>query len=434
MKPGGPFKTPPARRLPAHEPVTPLAPRDEAGIAGHDASIPGAGTGPTARASARSRIPAFEVMRITDEIAKRRAAGRDVVSLCAGEPSARPVPGTITPAGYTGPLGTTPLREAISGHYRGWYGVEVDPATIAITTGSSGAFQLVFLAAFDPGDRVALASPGYPAYRNILAALGVDVVEIPTGPETRYQPTPELLDAAVAAGGPLAGLIVASPANPTGTMLGRAELGALAAWCARYGARLISDEIYHGITFPEPGEADPRGVTARELLPDAIVINSFSKYWGMTGWRLGWAILPEDLVAPFEALASNFALSPPAPAQELALTAFTDESYAERDAIVSGFARARALILDAESQLGWGVAAPSDGAFYYYSELGAPVLERFGDSVSYARALLEAADVALVPGVDFDPVAGHRAVRLSYAAGEPAVAEALDRIIRFQAG
>ncbi|CAG7612335.1 Aspartate/prephenate aminotransferase [Leucobacter soli] len=383
--------------------------------------------------SKRSHVPAFQVMSITDEIARRRLAGHDVVSLCAGEPSARPVPGTLKPAGYTGPLGTTPLREAIAGHYRAWYGVDVDPGTVAVTTGSSGAFQLVFLAAFDPGDRVALASPGYPAYRNILAALGVQVVEIPTGVETRYQPTPALLDAAVAEHGELAGLIIASPANPTGTMLGRAELAALADWCRARGTRLISDEIYHGITFPQPGDPDPRGVSAVELDPEAIVINSFSKYWGMTGWRLGWAILPPALVAPFEALASNFALSPPAPAQELAMNAFTPETYAERDAVVEGFARARALILDAAPALDWGTAAPSDGAFYYYSELG-PQLERHGGATQYARALLEQADVAVVPGVDFDPVAGDRAIRLSYAAGEAAVAEALERILRFQAG
>ncbi|MBL3700959.1 pyridoxal phosphate-dependent aminotransferase [Leucobacter luti] len=406
---GGPFKTPPSRRLGEAPSIAPLA------------------------ASARSHIPAFEVMRITDEIARRRADGHDVVSLCAGEPSARPAPGTLQPAGYTGPLGTTPLREAIAGHYRAWYNIEVDPASVAVTTGSSGAFQLVFLAAFDPGDRVALASPGYPAYRNILTALGVHVIEIPTGPETRYQPTPELLAAAVAEHGPLAGLILASPANPTGTMLDRPAIAALVDWCVANTVRIISDEIYHGITFPEPGAADPRGVTLRELDPESVVINSFSKYWGMTGWRLGWAILPPALVGPVEALASNFALSPPAPAQELAMRAFTPESYAERDEIVGGFARARALILDAEPELGWGVAAPSDGAFYYYSELG-PQLERFSDSSAYARALLEGADVAVVPGTDFDPAAGHRAVRLSYAAGEPAVAEALERILRFQRG
>ena len=384
------------------------------------------------QASKRSAVPAFEVMRITDQIATRRAAGHDVVSLCAGEPSARPAPGSLKPAGYTGPLGTMPLREGIAGHYRNWYDVAVDPHSVAVTTGSSGAFQLVFLAAFDPGDRVALASPGYPAYRNILTALGVQVVEIPTSIETRYQPTPALLDAAEAAHGHLAGLVVASPANPTGTMLSRADLTALVDWCRARGTRLISDEIYHGITFPAAADPDPRGVTAVELDPNAIVINSFSKYWGMTGWRLGWALLPEDLVGPLEALASNFALSPPAPAQELAMTAFTAETYAERDLVVQGFARARQLILDAAPALNWGVAAPSDGAFYYYSELG-PQLERFGSATAYAQALLEQADVALVPGVDFDPIAGDRAVRISYAAGEAAVREALARILAFQA-
>lgn len=417
MKPIGPFKTPPSIKL---DPPT----VNDVARERRDA--------PSPRASNRSEIPVFEVMQITEEVAKRRAAGHNVVSLCAGEPSAMPKPGALKAAGYTGPLGTTELREAIAGHYRAWYGVEIDPGTVAVTTGSSGAFQLAFLAAFDPGDRVALVSPGYPAYKNILAALGIQVIEIATGPETRYQPTPELLDEAVSEFGDLAGLIVASPANPTGTMLRREELTALVAWCRAHGTRFISDEIYHGITFPEPGAPDPRGVSVAELDPNAIIINSFSKYWGMTGWRLGWAILPKDLVAAFEALASNFALSPPAPAQELAMRGFSAESYAERDAEVQRFAGARALILDAAPQLGWGEAAPSDGAFYYYSDLG-PQLERFGTSSAYARALLETADVALVPGGDFDSVAGHRAVRLSYAAGEAAVAEALDRIIRFQA-
>lgn len=436
MKPGGPFLTPPTGKLP-----------DLSEYSAQERQSRASGLG----VSKRSAIPAFEVMRITDEVARRRAEGRDIVSLCAGEPSARPAPGTLKPAGYTGPLGTTPLREAIAGHYQEWYGVDIDPARIAVTTGSSGAFQLVFLAAFDPGDRVALASPGYPAYRNILAALGVQVIEIPTGIETRYQPTPELLNAAMAEHGELAGLIVASPANPTGTMLGRSELEALARWCSAHGTRFISDEIYHGITFTDSGEdgrdgratggrdeAGPgsaatrvRGVSLAELDPEAIVINSFSKYWGMTGWRLGWAVLPENLIAPLEALASNFALSPPAPAQELALSAFTPESYAERDRIVDGFAKARQLILDAAPSLGWGEAAPADGAFYYYSELG-PQLERYQTSVEYARALLEQADVAIVPGVDFDPISGNRAVRLSYAAGESAVAEAIERILRFQ--
>lgn len=418
----GPFKTPPPS-LPPH----PARAQGEAAEPPSSAADAPNGLG----ASRRSVIPAFEVMQITGEVERRRAEGRDIVSLCAGEPSARPAPGMLKPAGYTSPLGTAPLRAAIAGHYANWYGVSIDPARVAVTTGSSGAFQLVFLAAFDPGDRVALASPGYPAYRNILRSLGVDVIEIPTGPETRYQPTPALLDAAVAAHGPLAGLIVASPANPTGSMLSRAELSALVEWCAEQRVRLISDEIYHGITYAEPGSPDARGVSAVELDPEAIAINSFSKYWGMTGWRLGWAVLPESLIAPMEALASNFALSPPAPAQELALGAFSEERYAERDAVVAGFARARALILDAEPALRWGESAPSDGAFYFYADLG-PQLERFGDSLGYARALLDGADVAVVPGVDFDPVHGARTVRLSFAAGEAAVEEALSRILRFQ--
>lgn len=418
----GPFKTPPPS-LPPH----PAGAQGEAAEPPSSAADAPHGLG----ASRRSVIPAFEVMQITGEVERRRAEGRDIVSLCAGEPSARPAPGMLKPAGYTSPLGTAPLREAIAEHYANWYGVSIDPARVAVTTGSSGAFQLVFLAAFDPGDRVALASPGYPAYRNILRSLGVDVIEIPTGSETRYQPTPALLDAAVEAHGPLAGLIVASPANPTGSMLSRAELSALVEWCAEQRVRLISDEIYHGITYAEAGSPDARGVSAVELDPEAIAINSFSKYWGMTGWRLGWAVLPESLIAPMEALASNFALSPPAPAQELALGAFSEERYAERDAVVAGFARARALILDAEPALWWGESAPSDGAFYFYADLG-PQLERFGDSLGYARALLDGADVAVVPGVDFDPVHGRRTVRLSYAAGEAAVEEALSRILRFQ--
>ncbi|MBC9926491.1 MULTISPECIES: pyridoxal phosphate-dependent aminotransferase [unclassified Leucobacter] len=413
--PRGPMKTPPSLPLPKLENLGTSSPV-RTGARG---------------VSKRSNIPAFEVMRITGEVERRRAAGRDIVSLCAGEPSARAIPGVLRPAGYTSPLGTAPLREAIAGHYANWHGVDVDPGRVAVTTGSSGAFQLGFLAAFDPGDRVALAVPGYPAYRNILTALGVQVVDLVATHETRYQPTPALLDAAEAEHGPIAGLVLASPANPTGTMLDRSELAAIVAWCRGHGTRLVSDEIYHGITYPAPGAADPRGVSAWEFGDDSIVVNSFSKYWGMTGWRLGWALLPEELVAPFEALASNFALSPPAPAQQVALDAFSPETYADRDAVVAGFARARALILSAESELNWGPAAPSDGAFYYYSDLG-PQLERFADSSAYARAVLDGADVALVPGIDFDPVGGARTVRLSYAAGESAVAEALERILRFQ--
>ncbi|WP_407636745.1 aminotransferase class I/II-fold pyridoxal phosphate-dependent enzyme [Intrasporangium oryzae] len=380
-------------------------------------------------------------MDILDRVAVLRAEGRDVVSLCAGEPSGG-APSLVSQAAaalhasgraltYTSALGIRELRTEIAGHYRRWYGLDVDPARVAITTGSSGAFVLGFLAAFDAGDRVALARPGYPAYRNILRALGCEVVEIDCGPEVRFQPTPELLDAAQAAG-PLAGLIVASPANPTGTMVDRAELTAISQWCEAHSVRLVSDEIYHGVTYPEAGADDPRGVCAWEIDDRALVISSFSKYWGMTGWRLGWMLLPEDLARPVDALAGNVALCPPAPAQYAAVPAFAEESYLECDEAVAEFARTRKLLLDNEARLGWGTAAPADGAFYYWADLGTQ-LDRFGSSAAYAKALIEEAGVAITPGGDFDDRAGGRSVRLSFAAGSIAVGEAIERIAAFHA-
>lgn len=396
-------------------------------------------------ASSRSQVPPFAVMDILARVDALRSQGRDVVSLCAGEPSGGAPSAVSAKAAqihasgraltYTPALGTAELRAAIADHYRRWYGLAVDPGQVAVTTGSSGAFLLSFLAAFEAGDRVALARPGYPAYRNILAALGCEVVELDAGPDSRYQPTPAMLDAAASEHGPLAGLVLASPANPTGTMVDRAELTALTDWCAANGVRLVSDEIYHGITYPGTGTASdahsPRGVCAWELDREAIVISSFSKYWGMTGWRLGWMLVPEELVGAVDALAGNVALCPPAPSQLAAVEAFSLESYAEADAWVADYARTRQTLLDALPALGWGPAAPADGAFYLYAELG-DQLARFGDSREYARALLEAEGVALVPGTDFDAVHGTRAVRLSFAAGQAAVEAAIERILRFQ--
>lgn len=400
---------------------------------------------PRFAASSRSQVPPFAVMDILARVDALRSQGRDVVSLCAGEPSGGAPSAVSAKAAqihasgraltYTPALGTAELRAAIADHYRRWYGLAVDPAQVAVTTGSSGAFLLSFLAAFEAGDRVALARPGYPAYRNILAALGCEVVELDAGPDSRFQPTPEMLDAAASERGPLAGLVLASPANPTGTMVDRAELTALTDWCAENGVRLVSDEIYHGITYPGAGTASdahsPRGVCAWELDREAIVISSFSKYWGMTGWRLGWMLVPEELVGAVDALAGNVALCPPAPSQLAAVEAFSPESYSEADAWVAGYARTRQTLLDALPALGWGPAAPADGAFYLYAELG-DQLERFGDSREYARALLEAEAVALVPGTDFDAVHGSRAVRLSFAAGQASVETAIERILRFQ--
>lgn len=400
---------------------------------------------PRFAASSRSQVPPFAVMDILARVDALRAQGRDVVSLCAGEPSggapsavsarAAQIHASGRPLTYTPALGTAELRAAIADHYRRWYGLDVDPAQVAVTTGSSGAFMLSFLAAFEAGDRVALARPGYPAYRNILAALGCEVVELDAGPESRFQPTPAMLDAAASERGPLAGVVLASPANPTGTMVDRAELTALTDWCAANDVRLVSDEIYHGITYPDAAavsdDHSPRGVCAWELDPEAIVISSFSKYWGMTGWRLGWMLVPEELVAAVDALAGNVALCPPAPSQLAAVEAFSLASYAQADAWVADYARTRRTLLEALPALGWGPAAPADGAFYLYAELG-DQLARFGDSREYARALLEAEGVALVPGTDFDAVHGARAVRLSFAAGQAAVETAIDRILRFQ--
>lgn len=385
--------------------------------------------------SSRSQVDPFEVMTVLDRVARLRAEGRDVISLCAGEPAggaptavnreAARLHAAGTPFGYTPALGIAPLRGRLAEHYGRWYGIELDPARVAITTGSSGGFLLTFLAAFDAGDAVALARPGYPAYRNILNSLGCRVVELDCGPEVRFQPTVEQLAAAHAAQ-PLRGLILASPANPTGTMVTRAELADIVAWCEANDVLLVSDEIYHGVTYD-----GTRGTSALEFGDSAVVVSSFSKYWGMTGWRLGWLVLPPGLVDAVDALSGNLALCPPAPAQHAALEAFTPESYAECDAAIAGFAEARQLLLAAQPRLGWGVAAPADGAFYYFAHLGSQ-LERFGDSSRYAAELLEATGVAVTPGRDFDGVHGAETVRLSFAAGVTEVAEAIERIVAFQ--
>jgi aspartate/methionine/tyrosine aminotransferase len=385
--------------------------------------------------SARSAVPPFAVMTVLNRVAQLRATGREVISLCAGEPSqgapsdvrrraAELMSGRIR-LGYTETFGIRPLREAIAGHYRRWYGLEVDPAQIAATTGSSGAFLLAFVAAFNTGDRVAMTRPGYPAYRNSLASLGCEVVELDCGPEQRFQPSVAMLADAHAAR-PLAGLVLASPANPTGTMVPAGQLAELASWCSANSVRLVSDEIYHGITA-----TGSVGSCAWQHDRTALVISSFSKYWGMTGWRLGWMLIPADLVEAVDALAGNYALCAPVPAQHAAICAFSENSYREADAAVQGFAEARTILLDAVPELGWTGLAPADGAFYVYAGLG-DRLGPFADSVAWCAALLDEEGVALTPGTDFDRAAGGSTVRVSLAAGTEAVALALGRILRFQ--
>lgn len=386
------------------------------------------------KVSQRSVVPPFAVMEILAEVEERRARGEIVRSLCAGEPDggaptdvrerAAALLASGERLGYTAALGMTELRATIAAHYERSYGVAVDPGAVAVTTGSSGAFVLAFLAALDPGDRVAIARPGYPAYRNILASLGAEVVEIACGPEVRHQPTPALLDASIAEHGPLTALVVASPANPTGTVIPDAEFAELAAWCRERGVRLVSDEIYHGLLH---GEATAS--CAWEHDPSAIVVSSFSKFWGMTGWRLGWALLPPELVAPVDALAGNLALCPPALAQHAALAAFTERSYAEARAAAERMTVHRDLVMARLPELGLVAPAPADGAFYVYADASA-LLERAGlaDSVELCRALLADAGVALTPGTDFDAVDGGRCVRLSYAAARDELEAGLDAV------
>ncbi|WP_418275491.1 pyridoxal phosphate-dependent aminotransferase [Isoptericola jiangsuensis] len=387
------------------------------------------------KVSRRSHVPPFAVMEVLAAANARRAAGADVLNLCAGEPSTGASDVVRERAaellrsadlGYTEAMGVPALRAQIAAHYARWYDVEVDPARVAVTTGSSGGFLLAFLAAFDVGDRVALARPGYPAYKNILAALGCEVVELDCGPETRYQPTVSQLMGAYYDGG-LDGLVVASPANPTGTMIAPAELAAVAGWCAEHDVRLISDEIYHGISY---GDDVQQATAATYTGQGAVVVNSFSKYWAMTGWRLGWLVLPDELVAPVDALAGNVALSPPALAQHAGVAAFTAEGYAAAGENVAAYAASRAALLDRVDELGWRPVAPADGAFYLYGNIA-----RFGlDSVTYCARLLAEADVAITPGTDFDGERGRDWVRLSFAASPDVVARAVDRIVAWQAG
>ncbi|MCB0960878.1 MAG: aminotransferase class I/II-fold pyridoxal phosphate-dependent enzyme [Acidimicrobiales bacterium] len=394
------------------------------------------------RASARSQVPPFEVMAILDRVAAMHEAGREVLSLCAGEPSggapadvralASELHASGDPLGYTGPLGTAELRQAVADHHRRWYGLDVDARSVAITTGASGAFVLVFLAAFDAGDRVAVVRPGYPAYRNLLHALDLVPIDVPVGPESGFRLTVDALEAAVAAHGPLAGLVLASPANPTGSMVSTGQLAEIVAWCAANDVRFLSDEIYHGITYADPG-AEPlgRGTCAWSLDRRTVTVSSFSKYWGMTGWRIGWALLPDDLVGPVDALAGNVALCPPTPSQRAALGAFTERSYAEADRAVEVLAATRRFLFESLGRLGWAPVAPADGAFYLWAGIG-DQLGRHRDSVAWCRALLDETGVALVPGTDMDPVDGGGFVRLSFAASMEVVTEAVARIEAFQ--
>ena len=371
----------------------------------------------------RSGIPPFIAMDVLRAANERAASGADVLHLEVGQP-ATPAPKRVLAAardaleretlGYTDALGLPALREAIAAHYRRRYAIALDPARIVVTTGSSGAFLLAFLAAFDEGDRVAMANPAYPAYRNILAALGLVPVEISAGPAERYQVSVDLVRRHA---GHLDGVIVASPANPTGTMLAPDELAGLARYCRDMGLRLVSDEIYHGIVYGKTA------ATALATSDDAIVVNSFSKYFSMTGWRLGWMVVPPDMLRAVECLAQNLFISPPALAQHAAIAAFECED--ELNANVARYAENRALLLAELPRAGIDNFAPADGAFYLYADIAALT----NDSVDFCQRMLREIGVACTPGVDFDPTRGHATMRLSFAGSTETIATAARRLV-----
>jgi aspartate/methionine/tyrosine aminotransferase len=374
----------------------------------------------------RGQIPPFIAMDVLRAANEQAAAGEDVLHLEVGQPST-PAPGGVLAAaqaalgretlGYTDALGLPALREAIATHYHRRYAVALDPARIVVTTGSSGAFLLAFLAAFDPGDRVAMAAPAYPAYRNILTALDLVPVELPAGPDQRYQMTLDLLHSLQQ---PLDGLIVASPANPTGTMLAPAELAEIARSCRDLGIRFISDEIYHGIVYARTA------ATALASSDEAIVVNSFSKYFSMTGWRLGWMVVPPDMLRAVECLAQNLYISPPALSQHAAIAAF--DCGDELDANVARYAANRALLLAELPKAGLVQFAPADGAFYLYADVG----HLTNDSPEFCRRMLREIGVACTPGVDFDPARGNAALRISFAGSSETMAEAARRLVSWR--
>jgi aspartate/methionine/tyrosine aminotransferase len=369
-------------------------------------------------------------MDVKREATLLEQAGARIVHMEVGEPSAPP-PRLVReaavaalaggPIGYTDALGLFTLRRRIARHYAETYGVAVDPARIVVTTGSSGGFIMAFLALFDVGARVAIPNPGYPAYRNIFSALGVETVELPVNAENGFVLTAAALRQAHAAQ-KLDGVLAMSPANPTGVMASDDSLRDIAHFCADEGVPFISDEIYHGLTHARPAR------TALEFSERALVVNSFSKYYCMTGWRIGWLVAPPELIRPLERLQQSLAISAPTLSQIAATAAF--DAVDELEAVKAGYKRNREILLNGLPALGFDRLAPADGAFYLYADIS-----RFSDdSTRFCHDLLHRAGVAATPGVDFDPALGHLSLRLSYAGAEAEMIEALGRLKGFLAG
>lgn len=374
--------------------------------------------------SRRSDVPPFMVMDVMAAAARIEAAGGYVIHMEVGQPAAGAPKTAIAAAqaaleagriDYTSALGIPSLRERIARHYRDAHDCTVSPERIVVTTGSSGGFILAFLSMFEPGDRVAVTVPGYPPYRHILTALGCEPVLIETTNETRHALTGEALLAAHRKA-PLKGVLVGSPANPTGTMMSREALAGLIAASEDAGIRFISDEIYHGLDYAFPA------VTAVTLSDHALVINSFSKYFCMTGWRVGWMVVPDILVRPIERLQQNLSISVPSLSQIAAEAAF--DGAAEMEEIKHGYQENRRILIEGLPKAGLSKFLPADGAFYLYAD----VSDFTSDSFDFARQMLEKAHVAATPGVDFDPIHGRSFIRLSYARSAAEMREAVDRI------
>jgi aspartate/methionine/tyrosine aminotransferase len=370
------------------------------------------------------RVSSFLAMDVLSAAAAKERRGDSVIHMEVGQPSA-PAPRAAREAakaaldlgriGYTEALGISALRERISRHYREAYGVSIAPERVVVTTGSSAGFVLAFLSLFDAGQRVAITAPGYPAYRNILKALGIEPVTIPLTRADGWIMTAKAIEKAHAER-PLHGILAMSPANPSGTMIGRKALAELGETCRRLGLWFVSDEIYHGLTY---GEAASTALASDD---DALVINSFSKYYCMTGWRIGWIVVPERLVRPIERLAQNLYISPPYLSQVAALAAF--DATEELEAVKAGYARNRAYLLEELPRIGLADMHPVDGAFYIYAD----VARYTNDSIGFCKRMLEETGVAATPGLDFDPIEGSHYMRLSFAGSDNDCRETVERL------
>ncbi|MEP2641619.1 aminotransferase class I/II-fold pyridoxal phosphate-dependent enzyme [Roseobacter sp.] len=375
------------------------------------------------RSSRRSKVDPFIVMDVMEAARRLEDAGRHVIHMEVGQPGTG-APKAATEAlthamqddalGYTVALGLPALRARIAKMYGDWYDVDLDPNRVVITPGSSGGFLLSFTALFDTGDKVGIGAPGYPSYRQILRAMDLQPVDLPTALENRYQPVAQDF-----AGLDLAGLLVASPANPTGTMLDAPAMRHLIEATQAQGAAFISDEIYHGIEY------EAKAVTALQITDDAYVINSFSKYFSMTGWRVGWMVVPEDHVRIVERIAQNMFICAPHASQIAALAAMDagDELQGNLDV----YSANRLLMLDGLRDAGFTKIAPPDGAFYVYAD----VSDLTTDSRAFAAEILEQAGVSVTPGLDFDQARGHTTLRFSYARSTADMIEGLQRLKDF---